>query len=138
MSKKSCTKFWPALRRKVCGASRISDLETESATNRRITELLSWLHEFLLLDRLPLVSYHRPVVLSIACNSSRAHDPIRAGDSGNESPELPGSAARGDCMRSSDLLSGSANTIGCAGARLVSAKAERDPGESRKHRSPRY
>ena len=27
-------------------------------------------------------------------------------------------------MRSSDLLSGSANTVGCAGARLVVAKAE--------------
>ncbi len=68
-----------------------------------------------------------PIVFSPSCNSSRAHDPKRAGNSRDEPPELSRSAACRHYMRSRDLFSRAANLDGSTVAQQAFAQAECNP-----------
>ncbi len=84
--------------------------------------------ECLLLARVQFVSLGRPHFFSPSDNSSGAYDPKWSGDSSDESPELPRSAACRHRVRPRDLFSGAKDADGLAIVPLALAEAERYPG----------
>src|SRR5512132_2410059 len=87
-------------------------------------------NEFLLLVWLSFKPAGWTIVVSVSRHSSGAHDSNRAGDSGDESPELSRSAAGREHVRSTDLSSRPPNALGHSAFGAGFAKAECDPGES--------